>query len=115
MNKIEYNQKGGYMKQEYMVIGLGAMGLGIATNLLKKGFNPIGIDISEERCEKFRQLNGNSSTVLVDYITNVDTVFCVVISDKQIKQIFTESILSSMSLNRYATSKNLFMLFRNIH
>jgi len=43
------------------IIGLGDMGIGMANNIVKNGFNLYGFDLREERLKLFKQLGGKSA------------------------------------------------------
>ena len=58
------------------VIGLGDMGIGIADNLLKNGFQVSGFDLSVERLGAFEKLGGKPAKDATEVARESDTVFC---------------------------------------
>lgn len=57
-------------------IGLGAMGFGLATNLVKKGFPVTGFDVWAPTLERFRQAGGTSAATPAEAVA--DKPLCVV-------------------------------------
>ena len=47
---------------EIAFLGLGAMGFGMATHLVKQGYSVTGFDIWEPTTEKFKAVGGNATT-----------------------------------------------------
>ncbi len=82
--------------EQVAVLGLGNMGLGIARNLQEKGFAPVGIDLSDERCKLFEQSGGKAEQDLSVRIAEIDILVVCLISDKQIASVFTIARLAEM-------------------
>lgn len=62
----------------YAVVGLGAMGIGMARNMLKSGISVTGIDISAERRELFAADGGQVAQSLDGIAKDLDAVFIMV-------------------------------------
>ena len=73
------------------IVGLGDMGIGMAKNLLKNGFELTGYDLREDSRNELAQLGGkpaancregalNSAAVFV-IVLNVNQVSCVVLGE----------------------------------
>jgi putative dehydrogenase len=70
------------------VIGLGSMGLGVATSLLRKGFDAVGYDVNEEAAARFVAAGGRVESTIGDASDNADVVITVVVNANQ-----TETVL----------------------
>jgi putative dehydrogenase len=69
------------------IVGLGDMGIGMAKNLLKGGFELTGYDVMEERLKEFAQLGGNSATTCREVAENSDAVIVMVLNGQQVKDV----------------------------
>lgn len=69
------------------IFGLGAMGFGVATSVLKAGNPTYGFDVAPEQVKKF-QAEGGSSTALDEIVSQLECVIVVVLNAAQ-----TESVL----------------------
>ena len=74
-------------KQKIAVIGLGSMGYGMATSLLRAGHQVHGFDVMPEQTQRF-QNEGGASGALADIAADLDAVVVVVLNAAQ-----TESVL----------------------
>lgn len=74
-------------KLKIAVVGLGSMGYGIASSLLRAGHETYGFDINEASMQRFQE-EGGSSGKLSDIASDLDALVVVVLNDKQ-----TESVL----------------------
>ena len=74
-------------KQKIAVIGLGSMGYGMATSLLRAGHQVYGFDVMPEQMQKF-QNEGGTNGALTDIAAELDAVVVVVLNASQ-----TESVL----------------------
>ncbi|KUI61716.1 putative oxidoreductase YgbJ [Cytospora mali] len=63
-------------KPEIAFIGLGAMGFGMATNLVKKGYSVTGFDVWGPTLEKFKAAGGNTASTPAEAVGK--KAFCVV-------------------------------------
>ncbi|UWU16769.1 NAD(P)-dependent oxidoreductase (plasmid) [Rhizobium sullae] len=70
------------------VIGLGSMGFGVASSLLKKGFETSGYDISAETMTRFLQDGGRAAASPAEAADGADIVITVVVNGAQ-----TEAVL----------------------
>lgn len=70
------------------VIGLGSMGSGMASSLLRDGFSVTGYDLNVEAVTRFAALGGNSAKTPAEAAAGADVVLCVVVNAAQ-----TESAL----------------------
>ncbi|MEY8881881.1 L-threonate dehydrogenase [Donghicola sp. XS_ASV15] len=77
------------MGQNYKVavIGLGSMGYGVASSLLRAGLSVYGYDINEAQMAKFREAGG-AEGALADVAVDLDAVVTVVLNAPQ-----TEAVL----------------------
>ncbi len=69
------------------VIGLGSMGYGMATSMLRAGHHVWGFDVNEARVARFREAGGQSGT-LAEVAATLDAVVVVVLNAAQ-----TEAVL----------------------
>ena len=69
------------------VVGLGDMGSGLAKNLIKNGFDTIGLDISEKRMQAFIEMGGKPAQTLKEVGTYSDAVFVMVMMGDQVKSV----------------------------
>ena len=70
------------------LIGLGAMGRGVASNLLSKGFQIVGRDINPESMKWLQDKGGVAATSLEQMATQCKVIISYVVNDAQ-----TESVL----------------------
>ena len=80
------------------VIGLGEMGIGLATNIIKSGFNCTGFDIRAERLqmlEVFGEKSAHSPSEVGQYS---DAVFLMVMNGQQVLEVITgkDGLLKSL-------------------
>ena len=69
------------------VVGLGDMGSGLAKNLIKNGFDTIGLDISEKRTQAFIEMGGKAAQTLEEVGNFSDAVFVMVMTGDQAKSV----------------------------
>jgi len=69
------------------VIGLGNMGIGLAQNLIKNGFEVTGFDLSEGRQKLLVNLGGAISSNIGELGKSVDAVFVMVLNGDQVKEV----------------------------
>ena len=70
------------------VIGLGAMGMGIATSSLRGGLDTVGCDVSETQCAAFAKAGGGVAATPADAALDADCLAVVVVNQDQ-----TEAVL----------------------
>ncbi|MBA7548908.1 L-threonate dehydrogenase [subsurface metagenome] len=73
--------------QKVGVIGLGDMGIGMANNLLKNGFEVIGYDLQQERLQTLSRLGGIAAAGCREVAESTDTVFIMVLNGDQVKEV----------------------------
>jgi len=69
------------------VVGLGDMGIGMARNLLKNGFDVTGFDLNEERLNDFAQSGGNPGKNCKSVGVESDAVFVMVLNGQQVHDV----------------------------
>ncbi|NQT60822.1 MAG: NAD(P)-dependent oxidoreductase [Bacteroidetes bacterium] len=69
------------------VVGLGDMGMGIAFNLLKNGFQVTGFDLNEERLSYFAGKGGSQAVNTAQVGSESEAVFVMVLNAVQAKQV----------------------------
>lgn len=74
-------------KLKIAAVGLGSMGYGIASSMLRAGHETFGFDINETQMERF-QSEGGAKGVLIDIASDIDALVVVVLNAAQ-----TESVL----------------------
>ncbi|MBB5575552.1 L-threonate dehydrogenase [Rhizobium paranaense] len=73
--------------QVAVVIGLGAMGMGMALSLKKAGFDVIGVDISADAVSRFVQAGGRSASSIAEAAREADIVVSVVVNAAQTENV----------------------------
>lgn len=79
------------------VIGLGDMGSGLAKNLMAKGFECHGTDLSEARMTAFRDMGGSPASDAAEVGRNSDVVFVMVMNGDQAKDVILNNLAGSMA------------------
>lgn len=74
--------------QRIAVIGLGSMGFGMATSLLRAGFSVTGCDVSADSVARFKAGGGQGAVTPAEAVRDADIVVSVVVNATQ-----TEAIL----------------------
>lgn len=74
--------------QHIAVIGLGSMGFGMATSLLRAGFSVTGCDVSADSVARFKAGGGKGAVTPAEAVRDADIVVSVVVNATQ-----TEAIL----------------------
>lgn len=69
------------------LIGLGDMGIGLAKNILKHGFELRGFDLRPERLTMLSQLGGKPAGSILEVAKNADAVFVMVLNGAQAKEV----------------------------
>ena len=67
-------------------IGLGNMGISMAENLIKNGFNLTGFDLSTKQLDTLKELGGTPASTCKEVGENSEAVFIMVLSGTQVKQ-----------------------------
>ena len=69
------------------LIGLGAMGRGVASNLLAKGFNVVGRDVNPEALTWLLAKGGSVATGAADLASACDVIVSFVVNDAQTEDV----------------------------
>jgi 3-hydroxyisobutyrate dehydrogenase-like beta-hydroxyacid dehydrogenase len=69
------------------LIGLGDMGMGLAKNILKHGYELIGYDVRNERLAKLKELGGRAAADCREVGANSDAVFVMVLTGSQVTEV----------------------------
>ncbi|KAI1734208.1 NAD binding domain of 6-phosphogluconate dehydrogenase-domain-containing protein [Xylaria scruposa] len=77
-------------KPRIAFIGLGAMGFGMATHLLKQGYAVTGFDIWPPTLERFRAAGGNTAITPSEAVRGHDYVVCMVATAAQAQSVLFE-------------------------
>ncbi len=73
-------------KQKVGLVGLGAMGRGVASNLLAKGFGVVGSDVRVEAGEWIRAQGGEFAASPRDLAARCDVIVSLVVNDAQTEE-----------------------------
>lgn len=71
------------------IIGLGDMGLAMARNIIKSGFELTGFDLREERRKQLEATGGQSAGSAAEVGANADAVFVMVLNGQQVSTVVT--------------------------
>lgn len=69
------------------IVGLGMMGLGIASNLIDKGYEVYGYDINPARGELLAEAGGHNTTGYTELGGKTDTVILMVFSPENLRDV----------------------------
>jgi 3-hydroxyisobutyrate dehydrogenase-like beta-hydroxyacid dehydrogenase len=69
------------------IIGLGDMGIAMAKNVVKSGFELTGFDLREERLQMLTAAGGCRAGSVAEVGENSDTVFVMVLNGKQVQDV----------------------------
>lgn len=80
------------------LIGLGDMGLGMARNIIKGGFELTGYDLRKERVDMLDEAGGKRAGSPSEVGANADTVFIMVMTGKQVADVVSgkDGLLETM-------------------
>jgi 3-hydroxyisobutyrate dehydrogenase len=78
-------------KPEIGFVGLGAMGFGMATNLVKHGYPIKGYDVFPVSVERFKAAGGIPATSLRDSADGKQYYICMVASAPQVQDVLFNS------------------------
>ena len=91
-------------KPKVAFAGLGAMGFGMATNLLKHGFQVTGYDVYQPAMDRFVAEGGRSASTPSKAAKDVEFFICMVVNAEQVgKVLFDMHIGATWSLPKKAT------------
>ncbi|MEM7028244.1 MAG: NAD(P)-dependent oxidoreductase [Chloroflexota bacterium] len=80
------------------VIGLGDMGIGLATNVIAGGFQCTGFDLREERLDMLKEMGGKAARSPREVGEHADAVFIMVMNGRQVMDVITneDGLLKSL-------------------
>ncbi|KAI1182932.1 NAD binding domain of 6-phosphogluconate dehydrogenase-domain-containing protein [Nemania serpens] len=78
------------VKPNIAFIGLGAMGFGMATHLVKQGYAVTGFDVWPPTLERFRAAGGNVASTPAEAVRGHDYVVCMVATAAQAQSVLFE-------------------------
>ncbi|KAI1812620.1 NAD binding domain of 6-phosphogluconate dehydrogenase-domain-containing protein [Poronia punctata] len=93
-------------KPEIAFIGLGAMGFGMATHLVKQGYSVTGFDVWPPTLEKFRNAGGKTASSPAEAVRGRDYVICMVATSAQAQSVLLEGENAALD----ALNKNVSLL-----
>ncbi|KAI0011833.1 oxidoreductase [Xylariaceae sp. FL0662B] len=71
-------------------VGLGAMGFGMATNLIQNGYSVTGFDVYGPTLDRFRQVGGQTASTAYEAISGKNTCVCMVATAQQVQSLLME-------------------------
>ncbi|KAI1372542.1 NAD binding domain of 6-phosphogluconate dehydrogenase-domain-containing protein [Hypoxylon crocopeplum] len=77
-------------KPEISFIGLGAMGFGMATNLVKRGYKVTGFDVWQPTLERFQAAEGSAATSPAESVKDKEYCVCMVATAQQAQAVLLE-------------------------
>ncbi|KAH8176631.1 NAD-binding of NADP-dependent 3-hydroxyisobutyrate dehydrogenase domain-containing protein [Sarocladium implicatum] len=77
-------------KSPVSFIGLGAMGFGMATNLIKEGYEVTGFDVWAPTLERFAQAGGKTATTPAEAVAGKDYCVCMVATAQQAQAVLVD-------------------------
>lgn len=85
-------------------IGLGAMGFGMATNLLKRGYSITGFDAWGPTLDRFEAAGGQAARTAAEAVRDKDFIISCVATSKQLQTVFFDGeACASQALSQGAT------------
>lgn len=75
------------MPTEIGFVGLGAMGFGMATHLVKQGYSVHGFDVFPASVDRFQTAGGTAATSLRDSAQGKQFYVCMVASAPQVEAV----------------------------
>lgn len=82
------------------VIGLGSMGFGVATSLLRDGFDVVGFDLNAGAMARFSASGGQVASSAVQAANGADVVICLVVNAAQTEAVlFGEEPVAAMMVS----------------
>ena len=80
-----------HQKPSIGFIGLGLMGYGIATNLVRKGYQVHGYDISSSTLDRFEKDGGHACQTISELTKGNDYYICMVASVSQVQSVLFDT------------------------
>ncbi|KAG4218623.1 hypothetical protein PC116_g32897, partial [Phytophthora cactorum] len=84
-------------KPEISFIGLGAMGFGMATNLVKQGYKVTGFDVWQPTLDRFQAAGGSIATTPAEAVKDKDYCVCMVATAQQAQSVIIEGDNAALS------------------
>ncbi|KAH8203836.1 hypothetical protein TruAng_002013 [Truncatella angustata] len=84
-------------KPDIGFIGLGAMGFGMATNLVHQGYSVTGFDVWGPTLDKFKDAGGITATTPADTVKGKDYVICMVATAAQAQAVLIDDANNALS------------------
>ncbi|XXH03331.1 hypothetical protein Hte_009729 [Hypoxylon texense] len=78
------------VKPDISFIGLGAMGFGMATNLVKQGYKVTGFDVWQPTLERFQTAGGSTAITPAEAVKDKDYCVCMVATAQQAQAVLIE-------------------------
>jgi len=78
-------------------IGLGAMGFGMATHLIKEGYTVTGFDVWAPTLERFRAAGGQTATTPAEAVAGKDFCVCMVATAQQAQSVLIDGPSAAIS------------------
>ncbi|SHN71926.1 L-threonate dehydrogenase [Desulfovibrio litoralis] len=78
-------------KQCYGVVGLGAMGMGMAQSMVKEGLETWGCDLNPKALETFKAAGGKVAKDVHELVSKADVIFLVVVNAEQVEAVLFTS------------------------
>ncbi len=81
------------------IIGLGDMGIAMARNIIKSGFELTGFDLREERLKLLEEAGGKRAATPAEVGSNSDAVFVMVLHGHQVESVVSgeDGLLTTMA------------------
>jgi 3-hydroxyisobutyrate dehydrogenase len=90
-------------------VGLGAMGFGMATNLVKEGYPVHGYDVFPASVDRFKAAGGIPASSLKDSAKDNDYYVCMVASAPQVQSVLFGDdgiVAGKLATDAYISSSN---------
>ncbi len=81
-------------------IGLGTMGLSMATTLLQAGYAVTGFDLSPNACRAFGEAGGNTADDTTEAMTHAETIVTMLPEGAHVREVFSIDTLSGLEPDR---------------
>ncbi|RYP86411.1 hypothetical protein DL770_004916 [Monosporascus sp. CRB-9-2] len=77
-------------KPSISFIGLGAMGFGMATHLVKQGYSVTGFDVWQPTLDRFKEAGGLTAATPAEAVRDKDHCICMVATAQQAQEVLLE-------------------------
>lgn len=82
---------GGQATRSLAFAGLGAMGFGMASNLLKKGYKVTGFDVYAPTLDRFKSVGGDTATSPREAAKGKSIFVCMVANSQQAESVLFDT------------------------